>query len=234
MIHTQLGTGSTLELRLREAVFVYTSDGTDPERTYVEVRPILEGPDGPQYGAGFPADAAHLARMLRRDTPPRLELLDPRLLAVGEDEAAWWSPPRRHTLFFSVGRKMERYSGVEVAMPALLYHVRGRQFRIRALACRGRPRPRTPLYVAPLWNVYRSGTLCMGSMPIPEGAPAECIDAWERSFWDSAFTTPHDSRLCGHPKGYTAMLRALRSPDRFPTRWLVPSKERLESWLHRR
>ena len=234
MIHTHINTGSTLDLRLREALLVYTSEGHGPAKTYLEVRPIVEGPAGPQYGAGFPADAAYLARMLQRDAPPRLGFLSPRLLAVGESEAAWWSPAGRHTPFFTGGRKMDRYSGVEVAMPALLYHVRGRQLRIRALACRGRPGPRTPLYIAPLWNIYRNGSLCMGSMPVPDGTPAECTDAWERAFWDSAFTTPHDPRLCGHPKGYSAMLAALRRLPRFPTEWLVPSKERLEEWLNSR
>ena len=234
MIHTHIHTGSTLDLRLREALLVYTSGAHGPEKTYLEVRPIVDGPDGPQYGAGFPADAAYLARMLQRDTPPRLGFLSQRLLAVGENEAAWWAPAGRHTPFFSVGRRMAKCSGEEVAMPALLYHVRGRQLRIRALACRGRPGPRTPLYIAPLWNIYQSGALCMGSMPVPDGAPADCTEAWERSFWDSAFTTPHDPRLCGHPKGYAAMLKALRTLPRFPTRWLVPSKERLDQWLNSR
>ena len=234
MITAHIHTGSSLDLRLREALLVYTSDGYGPEKTYVEVRPIVDGPDGPRYGAGYPADAAHLARMLQRDAPPRLGFLNARLLAVGEDEAAWWSPAGRHTPFFTAGRNMTRHSGVEVAMPALLYHVRGRQLRIRALACRGRPGPRTPLYVAPLWNIYQTGALCMGSMPVPEGPPAERTDAWERAFWDSAFTTPHDPRACGHPKGYPAMLRALRTLPRFPSRWLVPSKERLASWLNSR
>lgn len=232
MIHTHVNTGSTLDLRLREAILVYTSDGHGPEKTFIEVRPIHDGPDGPQYGAGFPADAAYLGRMLQGDTPPRLGFLNPRLLAVGESEAAWWSPPGRHTPFFAGGRKMDRFSGVEITMPALLYHVRGRQLRIRALACRGRPRRGTPLYVAPLWNIYQNGTLCMGSMPVPDGVPADCTDAWERAFWDSAFNTPHDPRLSGHPKGYAAMLRALRRLPRCPTEWLVPSKERLDQWLN--
>lgn len=234
MIHAHIHTGSTLDLRLSEALFIYTGGGHGPEKTYLEVRPILEGPDGLEYGAGRPADAADLARMLQRDAPPRIGFLDQRLLAVGENEAAWWAPAGRQTLFFSGGTRMIRHSGVEVAMPALLYHVRGRQLRVRALACRGRPGPRTPLYIAPLWNIYQHGGLCMGSMPVPDGAPAERTGAWERAFWDSAFTTPHDPRLCGHPKGYSAMLKALRPLPRFPTAWLVPSNERVESWLNSR
>lgn len=233
MIHAHVSTGSSMGLELREVAFlVYTNTGYGPEKTYIEIRPIVHGENGPEYGAGHPADAAYISRLIQRDTPAKLGLLDLRLLAVGEDEAAWWAPPGRQAPFFSRGGAMGKHSGKDVSMPALLYHVRNRVLRVRALACRGRPGPRTPLYVAPLWNIYRTGTLCMGSMPVPEGPPADRIDAWERAFWDSAFTTPHDPRACGHPKGYAVMLRELRKLPRFPTRWLVPSKERLEQWLN--
>lgn len=234
MIHTHTDLGSSVDLELREALLVYTSGGYGTERVYVEVRPIIDGPDGPEYGAGVPADPDYLVRMLRSGTSRSLDLLNPRLLAQGTEEAAWWSPAGVRRPMFAAGGRMARHSGIAVAMPALLYHVQGRRLRVRALACRGRPAPNTPLYIAPLWNIYKNGGLCMGSMPIPTGPPAECMDAWERAFWDSAFTVPHDARLCGHPKGYTAMLRALRTLPRFPKPWLVPSEERLEEWLTKR
>ena len=233
MIHTSVRTGSSLDLELREVAFlVYASSGHGPEKTYVEVRPIVQGANGPEYGAGRPADAAYIARMLQRDTPARLSLVDRRLIAVSENEAAWWAPAGRQAPFFTRTGAMGKHSGKAVSMPALIYHVRNRVLRVRALACRGRPSPSTPLYVAPLWNIYRNGTLCMGSMPVPEGPPADRIDAWERAFWDSAFTVPHDARVCGHSKGYDEMLKELRKLPRFPSRWLVPSKERLEQWLN--
>lgn len=232
MIYTHIRTGGSLNLRLEEIAFlVYSDDGRGSEKTYVEVRPIVRGPNGPEYGAGRPADAAYIRRMLDRDAPTKLRLLSPRLLAVGEDEAAWWTPAGRQSPFFSGANEMKKHSGKQVAMPALVYHVRNRVLRVRAVACRGRPTSRTPLYVAPLWNIYRNGTLCMGSMPVPDGPPAERTEAWERAFWDSAFTTPHDPRVCGHPKGYSAMLKELRKLPRFPSQWLVPSTERLEQWL---
>lgn len=234
MIHTHVNTGSELSLRLEQALLVYTGEGHGPRKLYLEARPVIDGPDGPQYGAGKTVDAAYVQRMLLRDGPPKVSLLHRRLLAVGDDEAAWWSPAGRRAPIFSAGGALAEHSGLAVAMPALLFHVRGRQLRVRALACRGRPGPLTPLYVAPLWNIYRDGGLCMGSMAVPSGPPAERAEAWEAAFWDSAFTTAHDPRVCGHPDGYAAMLTELRSLPRFPTRWLVPSKERLEAWLNRR
>lgn len=233
MIDTHISTGSALDLQLREIAFlVYTEQGNGSEKkSYLEVRPILHGPNGPEYGAGFPADGAYIQRLLQRDTPPKLAMLDRRLIAAGEEEAAWWSPPAKQTLFFT-GGTMTKHSGQTVSMPALLFHVRDRVLRVRALACRGRPSSRTPLYVAPLWNIYRNGTLCMGSMPVPQGPPVDRIDAWERAFWDSAFTISHDPRVCGHPKGYSRMLTELRKLPRFPSRWLVPSEERVEQWLN--
>ena len=236
MIHTQVATGASLDLHLEEVAFlVYSGDGRGSAgNTYVEIRPIIRGPNGPEYGAGRAAEAADILRVLQRDAPPKLTFLDTRLLAASEDEAAWWTPPARKTPFFSGDDKMKRHDGKTVSMPALLYHVKNGKLRIRALACRGRPHRQTPLFVAPLWNIYRDGTLCMGSMPVPKGPPAECIDAWERAFWDSAFTTPHDTRVCAHPKGYGQMMKELRDLPRFPSRWLVPSKERMEQWLTRR
>lgn len=236
MLYANLTSGSTVDLRLREALFVYTSNDSAYGRNqvYLEVRPIVEGPDGPEYGAGWPADAAFLNRILhqeKRSSP--LRTLDRRLLAIGDDEAAWWSPASRRTLYFSTDSTMVRHSGETLAMPRLLYHVRGRNLRIRALASRGGPGVSTPLYVAPLWNIHPSGALCAGTMPIPEGHPADRIDAWERAFWDSAFTIPHTAKLCAHPNGYARMLHTLRKRPRFPSEWLVPTKERLDQWLNK-
>lgn len=233
MIHAHVDTGSETVLRLEQALLVYASEGGGPRRLYLEVRPVVDGPDGPEYGAGRTVDAEYVQRMLQRDGAPGLRLLGERLLAVGEDEAAWWAPAGRHAPVFSAGGPLAGHSGVPVAMPALLFHVRGRRLRVRALACRGRPGPGARLYVAPLWNVYRDGGVCMGSMPVPAGAPAGRTDAWEAAFWDSAFTTPHDPRACRHPDGYAAMLSELRTLPRFPARWLTPSKERMDAWLTR-
>lgn len=237
MIYAHLDTGSTIDIRLREALLVYTSRDSPygPERILLEARPIVDGPDGPEYGAGWPADGEYLNRILHQDTKAStLRALDRRLIAVGENEAAWWAPASRQAPYFSTGSGMVRHSGETVSMPALLYHVRGRQLRIRALASRSRPGPKTPLYVAPLWNIHGSGSLCIGTMPVPVGDPADCIDAWVRAFWDSAFTTPHCARLCAHPTGYSRMLRELRKLPRFPSRWLVPTNERVEQWLNQK
>jgi PRTRC genetic system protein B len=234
MIYAHIDTGAELDIRLREALFIYASpNGYGSERLVLESRPILNGPEGLEYGAGIPVDRDYVARMLWEDTPPSLHLLDTRLLAVGSNEAAWWSPASRRTLFFSPESGMVKHSGEEVAMPALLFHVRKGQLRIRAIACRGRPRPGTPLYVAPFWNIYPGGALCAGTMPIPTGEPAQCIDAWETAFWDSAFTDPHVASLCAHPKGYGRMLHQLRHRPRFPNEWLVPANERTHEWLNR-
>jgi PRTRC genetic system protein B len=233
MIHSYVQTGNSVELRLQQVALFYAREDHGAETGYVEVRPIIQGPTGPEYGAGRPADAEYLRRMLLGDMPLTLNLLDPRLLAHGGNEAAWWSRPGRQALFFT-GDGMKRHDAKSVSMPALVFHVRDGRLRVRALACRGRPTPRTPLYVAPLWNIYSNGNVCMGSMPVPDGPPAERIDAWERAWWDSAFTGPHDSRSCGHPGGYQRMLTELRKLPRFPSRWLVPSGERMAEWLNRR
>lgn len=233
MIYAHLSTGSTIDIRLREALLVYTSTNLPhgDERVLLEARPIINGPQGPEFGAGWPADAEYLNRILHHEKSSTLRTLDRRLLALGDNEAAWWAPASRQAPYFAMGSRLVAHSGETVSMPALVYHVRHGQLRIRATASRKRPTSRTPLYVAPLWNIYENGTLCAGTMPIPVGDPADCIDAWQRAFWDSAFTTPHCPKLCAHPTGYSRMLRQLRRLPRFPNEWLVPTNDTLEQWL---
>lgn len=231
MLDAHVSLGEEVTLRLKHALLIYESEGYGTTRQYIEARPILHGPEGPQYGAGVPADARQLRRILQRDAG-KLVLLPDRLLAVAEGEVAWWTPPGRRTPIFLTTGELAAHSGRSVMMPALLFHVRGRALRVRALAGGSRPRADDPLYVAPVWNVYRNGSLCMGSMPLPRGRPADRIEAWETAFWDSAFTVAHDPRVSGHPRGYAAMLKALRTRARFPDRWLVPSGETVETWLN--
>ncbi|HET6229661.1 MAG TPA: PRTRC system protein B [Longimicrobiaceae bacterium] len=233
MIETHISTGTDLSLQLKEAILLYRGSGGAGGKTYLEARRIVEGPNGPEYGAGRPVDAGFLARVLREAPVRVLSVVHRRLLASGDGEAVWWSPAGPRTPFFSRTGPLGEHSLQTVAMPALVFHAQKRRLRVRALACRGMPGARAPLYHAPLWNVYTTGWLCMGSMPIPPGQPVDCIEAWEAAFWDTAFTTPHHTHLSRHPFGYAAMLTDLRTLPRFPARWLVPAHERLESWLNR-
>jgi len=233
MINTSIDTGGEVAIHLQEAVLVYSSDNYGNQRRYLEVRPIVKGAGGLlDYGPGRPADMTYFRNLLLADDAPKLTPVDTRLLAVGPDEAVWWSPAGLRSPLFAGREELSHLSGLPMAMPSLVFHATRRSLRIRAVACRSRPTARTQLCVAPLWNIYDTGWLCIGTMPIPEGPPSERIAQWEKAFWDSAFTVPHVARLCQHPEGYAAMLTELRTRTRFPKEWLVPTKERLGAWLN--
>lgn len=237
MINAQVDTGDSVTVQLKSALLFYQTQANGvPARSYIEMRPVIQGEHGPIYGAGRPAQADEVRRLLDdHGHGAQMNVLDPRLLCVRNEEAAWWSRPAKHAPIFSSSVKgMKTISGVDVPMPALVFHVRDNVLRVRAVRTRGRPKATTPLFVAPLWNVYTHGGLCMGSMHRPAGRPLEQIDAWEKAFWDSAFNTCHDPRACGRPGTYAAMLRALRKRDRFPAEWLTPSHQTLQQWLNAR
>lgn len=231
MISTHVDTGNSVSLNLTHALLFYETDGYGEKTRYVEQRDIIQTAQGPAYGAGRPLDEAGLRGLLERDgQPDKLHMLDPRLLAMSEGEVAWWSPASTRKLIFT-RKEMADVSGVELPMPAMVFHVRRNILRVRALRQSRRPLASTALMVAPAWNVYNGGDLCMGSMTRPTGRPIDRLEAWENAFWDSAFTGAHDARTCGREGGYHEMLREARRTGKFRSEWLVPSKEKLSEWL---
>ena len=86
--------------------------------------------------------------------------------------------------------------------------------------------------MAPYWNCYDNGVVCAGSMRIPQHKLVSVIAAWERSFFQSAFS--HAAGVTKHtryPGGVLALWRSLQSKKRFPVRYLCSLNQTLEEFV---
>jgi PRTRC genetic system protein B len=131
--------------------------------------------------------------------------------------------------------KAQQLSGRLFAQPPLVWRVAHGELTIRALCENTRPRAQTPLAVAPFWNLSDDGSVCLGSMRCPESASVESIEAWERGFYESAFTHANVGRLTRHEGGHEALWTAVgKSRRSFPTDTLIRLPQTLAEFIQGR
>lgn len=107
-----------------------------------------------------------------------------------------WEVPARPALL-----RIKR-SEIMVPMPRLLMFSNGADFRVCAVRHRAKLEPKTPVFHAPLLNVYSDGRVCWGSVQTPKTSSVHQIDqkAWESALFDSIGTHinhPHTLTLTG-------------------------------------
>ena len=112
--------------------------------------------------------------------------------------------------------------------PGLVFVVTTKAWKVFAFKGRQRPDADTPLSVAPFFNVWQNGTICVGSARLPKGDQVHNHLAWEEAFFRSYFTHPniHTPRgLTRYRAGPFALWRDLLDGrlSHFPTRTLVPT-----------
>ncbi len=151
--------------------------------------------------------------------------IEPRVLAVGMDRTVWYAPPRLAPMFFATPDKtLMAVSGKTVPYPGLVFHASPRQLRVFALKSRRRPGRGTPLFQAPVYNVSSDGAMCPGSVALPETTGPEVIGDWEETFYRSAFSHSHATRLVTAKGGHDALWKRLArtGAETFPVDALVP------------
>ena len=165
--------------------------------------------------------------------PSASGLLPKRCLGTGFlNGARFWVvfvPPRRRTLLF-VGEKE-----YVIPLPPLVWAGWQTQYRIFALGSPGYPTLSTPLFVAPLPNVYRDGKICWGNVTVPEAATATILEKAFQQFVEGSLFSAHLAN--GKSLQYTnsVMLRYEQMVNdgttrRYPLDDLMPAECHL-SWL---
>ncbi len=114
--------------------------------------------------------------------------------------------------------KAQILNGKSFPQPPLVWRVAQGELKIRAICENRRLKAETALAVAPFWNLSDDGGVCLGSMRCPESASVGSIDAWERGFYESAFTHANVGRLTRHKGGHDALWARLAG-----TRWPFPT-----------
>ena len=76
--------------------------------------------------------------------------------------------------------------------------------------------------MAPFWNLSDNGRVCTGSMRRPDSVSVATIPAWERGFYESAFTHSNIGRLTRHKDGFEGLWNSLAEKrNSFPRETLI-------------
>lgn len=105
-----------------------------------------------------------------------------------EGFALWHTPPQVVPLFFKEGLGIPSGSA---SVPALVWKATKHDLRIFSLKDSEKPSLKSCLYHAPFFNLYKDGTVCMGTVnvSIQEHASLETfIKNWENYFFNSYFS----------------------------------------------
>lgn len=100
----------------------------------------------------------------------------------------WYTKTKKTKLFFT--ESLEIPSGI-ANVPTMLWVASKQNLMVFALTSDKRPTEKTILYHAPFFNVYDSGSVCMGTVGVDiknSASVEEFIKAWESYFFNSRFS----------------------------------------------
>lgn len=229
-----------LQYTLETAVLIYKSrTSSTPFITLHSVQPPETPGTLPQLGAARPIDR-RFVRSLSRSLSPRkaaVEILPDNVLACTDDVLLWWLPACRRPMYFETAKRedeetVEVLNGRPMAHPPLVFMVDQSGLTVRALSTNERPTAESPLMVAPYWNVYSHGGVCLGSMKHPRTLSVSAIRGWEDGFFDSKFSHPNTPLLTRFKSGIVALWKSLAdNNERYPLKLLIPAKQTLADLL---
>lgn len=224
------------EYVLSKAILVY-KDRSSSETVFASVHDIVDNKGVPTIAAGLPVTKKGLKEMMATLNPQEKEqpaLLDQNLLAKGDDYLVWYCPPQERQVWFKCKELGEVTA--KVSLPGIVFAVAGNEWFVFATKGDGRPTAETELFVAPLFNVWHGGRICVGNIDIPKRSNRYQPKIWEKSFWESNFTHPNiheKGALTAHRGGPFGLWRALLKGKKFPQSSLVTSGETLGQMFKR-
>ncbi|MGD0894361.1 MAG: PRTRC system protein B [Terracidiphilus sp.] len=228
-VHLSIGENHRFELR--EALLVYR----DPQSSFITRHDVTVRKDAPPtLGPAQPLTVAFIESLVRSlGGCVQAEVLPENILAKADHMIVWWTPAQRRQMFYenSEGKAAE-LNGCIFPQPPLVWRVSNGELNIRALSESKRPESPTKLAVAPFWNLSDDGRVCTGTMRRPDSASVGAISAWERGFYESAFTHANVGRLTRHEGGFESLWGGLAGRRRrFPVESLIVLPQTLERFV---
>jgi PRTRC genetic system protein B len=228
-IHVSIGENHRFELH--DALLVYG----DRQRSFITRHQVTRRKDAaPTLGPAQPLTIGFLESLVRSlGGGTKAEVLPENVLAKSDRMIAWWTPSCRRQMFYENAEgKAAKLNGRMFPQPALVWRVSNLALKIRALAVNRRPTAETTLAVAPYWNLSDDGRVCTGSMRCPDSASVSSIPAWERAFYESAFTHANVGRLTRHSGGFEGLWTDLADKRKaFPVKTLIHLPQRLDQFV---
>jgi PRTRC genetic system protein B len=218
-VHVSIGENHNFALR--EALLVYG----DRQRSFVTRHQIaVHENTPPTLGPAQPLTTTFVESLIRSlGGGSSAEVLPENILAKSNHMIAWWTPAQRRQMFYTSSEgKATDLNGLIFPQPPLVWRVENGDLMIRALFESKRPLATTTLAVAPFWNLSDNGRVCTGSMRRPDSASVASVLAWERGFYESAFTHSNVGRLTRHEDGFEGLWAGLAGKRKpFPVQTLI-------------
>jgi PRTRC genetic system protein B len=220
-MQAHLSIGENHRFELHEALLIYR----DRQSSFITRHDVNAHKDAPPtLGPAQPLTVAFIESLTRSlSGSVQAEVLPAKVLAKADRMIVWWTPTRRRQMFYenSEGKAAE-LNGRIFPQPPLVWKVSNGELIIRALTENKRPNSSTKLAVAPFWNLSDNGRVCTGTMRRPDSASVASIPAWERGFYESAFTHANVGRLTRHEGGFDGLWSGLAGKrSRFPLETLI-------------
>jgi PRTRC genetic system protein B len=228
-VHLSIGENHRFELR--EALLVYR----DRQASFITRHDVTARKNSPPtLGPAQPLTVVFIESLVRSlGGSIQAEVLPENILAKADRMVVWWTPARRRQMFYENSEgKATQLNGRNFPQPPLVWRVSNNELNIRALTENKRPDETTKLAVAPFWNLSDDGRVCTGTMRRPDSASVAAIPAWERGFYESAFTHANVGRLTRHEGGFEGLWTALVGKrQRFPLETLIVLPQTLAQFV---
>jgi PRTRC genetic system protein B len=206
----------------REASFV----------THHAIHPVV-GKGSPVLGPATPLTVEFVQSLVKGlGEHVEVEYLPSNVIARTAEVIAWWTEPQKRVMHFGDTQgDMTGISGKSFPQPALFWMASEGALEVRALKENRRPEADSRVSVAPYWNTYEDGRVCLGSMRAPGASTVASIEKWEQGFYDSAFTHGNVGRVTRYEGGFESLWKSLAGKDEFPTETLIDLPETVEQFL---
>lgn len=226
--------GEMHRFELRDALLIYREN----RRSFITWHTVTAQKQGPPVlGPAQPLTTSFVEDLAESFSGGAVaELLPENVLAKTDRMIAWWTPRCVRRMFFENSEgKAQILNGKNFPQPPLVWRVAQGELKIRALRENSRPKADTTIAVAPFGNLSDDGGVCLGSMRCPESVSVGSIGAWERGFYESAFTHANVGRLTRHEGGHDALWAKLVGTRRpFPTDALIRLPQTLAQFIQGR
>lgn len=226
-------TDSLPSLQPQAALIFHTRGNSALELlTYHEVRTQRGKPTLSEGRPLSPEDEQSILAMLTSSDTliPQVELIPPNLLYSDRHQIVWCVPGARRPMHFNkAGMRSQR----TVAWPSLIFRVV--EHRLWLVAYQGDERPTldTPLFKAPLPNVWVGGEVCTGNAILPDASRIAEIPSWESVIFDTAFSHANDREVVKSARSYTDPMSFWQENDAIVPKQFVPfgNNQTLGDWL---